>query len=183
MSEETVYKAQMGAKASSNSTTAVLLITGGILLLAVNLLEVQLLDFLWPLIFVAGPGLLMLWPAYQASPERSGAGTYLAVPGAMAVTLGAILFFLNLTNHFEAMAYTWPLIAAAGIAGLSYKQRFEQSEEVSEKRWRLIRGLVLLAMGLAAFFELMIFNSLPVWWPLLLVGYGFYLLLNRKKTA
>ncbi|MFN2254749.1 MAG: hypothetical protein ACK2U6_10945, partial [Candidatus Promineifilaceae bacterium] len=67
MSEETIYKAQ--EKARLNASTPFLpwlLIGGGIVLLLASMLDIHLMDVLWPL-FIAVPGLLLVYPAYKST--------------------------------------------------------------------------------------------------------------------
>ncbi len=182
MSEETTFKAEDKKKNGINKG-ATILISAGVLLLAVNILGIDLMEFLWPA-FIVGPGLLMLWPSYQSSSDRKSGLSFLAVPGAMTVAVGLLLFLMNIVNHYESWAYVWPLVVAAGAAGYDYMHRFETSITRSEKVHKIVRTMVILFMALAIFFELLIFNSLGSWWPVLLIGLGFYVYVkNRRQVA
>ena len=181
MSEETVLKAEVNDKGHDSSWPAALLIGGGLLLLVTNLLNISLMNYLWPG-FIVGTGLLMLWPSYNSTDERQSRLSFLAVPGAMALAMGGLLFLMNLTDHFESMAYAWTLILAAGAAGYAYLKRFDESSEAQAKAHRFIRAMVLAFMGLATLFEILIFQSLGAWWPLLLIGVGAYLYLKNKRS-
>ncbi|NIV92164.1 hypothetical protein GWN42_05015, partial [candidate division KSB1 bacterium] len=97
---------------------------------------------------------------------------FLAIPGAMVVALGSLLFLMNLVDHFESMAYIWPLVISAGVVGLMYMERFNPDGTVHENGHRFIRVMVMAFMGSALFFELLVFESLGGWWPLMLVGLG-----------
>lgn len=181
MSEETVLKAEVQGKGGNSSWPATLLIGAGLILLVTNLLHISLMHYLWPG-FIVGLGLLMLWPSYQSTPERVSRFSFLAVPGAMALSMGGLLFLMNLTNHYESMAYGWTLVLAAGAAGYAYLKRFEESSPAQAKVHRFIRTMVIAFMVLATVFELLIFQSLGAWWPLLLIGVGAYLYLKGKRS-
>ncbi len=181
MSEETILKAEVGSSATKPSRLAGSLIIAGMLLLALNLLDIHLMDYLWPG-FILGLGALMVWPSYKSTAGEQSKLSFLVVPGAMVLALGVLLFLLNLVNHYESMAYTWTLLLAAGGAGYGYLHRFDEAGDKVEKAHRFIRTMVLIFMGLAAFFELFVFQSLGAWWPVLIVGLGFYLLVKNKRS-
>jgi hypothetical protein len=179
MSEETVFKAQTGKDLPKVSGWAIGLIVAGLALLAVNMLHLDLMSYLWPA-FIVGPGLVMLLPAYKATTKHDNILAFLAIPGAMAIALGGFMFLMNLVDHFESMAYIWPLIIAAGVVGLMYMERFDSTSTVHENGHRFIRVMVLVFMGLALFFEVLVFESLGGWWPLMLVGLGLYVFLKNR---
>jgi len=181
MSEETVLKAEVNGASEHTSWPALLLISAGVVLLVTNLMHISLMNYLWPG-FIAGLGLLMVWPSYQSTAERQSPFSFLAVPGAMALAMGGLFFLMNLTNHFESMAYAWTLILAAGGAGYAYLKRFDDSSNAQAKSHKFIRTMVLAFMALATVFELLIFQSLGAWWPLLLIGVGAYLYLKSKRS-
>jgi hypothetical protein len=181
MSEETVLKAETGKPRDIGTALPVLLVGAGAVILAANLLHIQLIDFLWPG-FIIGPGLLMLWPAYKSTPESRSSWSFMAIPGAMAVALGVLLFLMNLVDHFESMAYAWTLVLAAGAQGFAYMKRFEEDEQAAEKAYRFVRTMLLAFMGMATVFELFIFRSLGDWWPVLLIGLGAYLFFKSRRS-
>lgn len=180
--ETTLYKAQTGKmmEISKISLPAVLLIGGGVLLLAANLLHLSLMNYLWPG-FVIGTGALLLWPAHSSTAERQSFWSWLAIPGAMIAMQGVLLFLMNLVNHFESMAYSWTLVLAAGAYGWMYMKRFDPTSNAQEKGHRFIRAMVILFMGLATAFEILAFQSLGGWWPLLLIGFGIYLFVKNQR--
>jgi len=125
MSEETILKAEVEEKGGRASWPALLLIGAGFFLLITNLLHISLMSYLWPG-FIAGLGVLLLWPSYQSTAQRQSGFSFLAVPGAMLLAMGGLFFLMRLTNHFESMAYSWTLILAAGAGGYAYLKRFEE---------------------------------------------------------
>ena len=181
MSEETVLKAETGKPRDIVSAAPALLVGAGVVILAANLLHIHLIDFLWPA-FIIGPGLLMLWPAYQSTSESRSSWSFMAIPGAMAVALGVLLFLMNLVDHFESMAYAWTLVLAAGAQGYAYMKRFEENGQAAEKAYRFVRTMLLAFMGLATIFELFIFRSLGDWWPALLIGLGAYMFVKSRRS-
>jgi hypothetical protein len=181
MSDETVYKAQreklgMGMQVP---LPAALLIGGGLLLLVANFLNISLMTYLWPG-FVIGSGLLLMWPAQRSTAANQNPFAFLAVPGAILLMIGVALFIFNLTGRFESMAYTWPLFLAAAAGGLMYMNRSDEQRSVHESGRRFIRAMVILFIGLAAVFELLIFRSFGGWWPLALVALGIYLMVRER---
>jgi len=182
MSDESVLKAEVSKNGESTGRLAVALIAGGVILLAMNVLNISLMSFLWPF-FIIGAGVLMVWPAYQSTSEDRSRLSFFAVPGAMTLAVGVLLFLMNLVNHFESMAYSWPLILAAGAAGYGYIHRFDESDEKVEKAHRFIRAMVISFMVMAVIFELLVFQSLGAWWPLLLVGLGIYIYVKNKRSV
>jgi hypothetical protein len=184
MSDETVYKAQKDRLAVPLQVPlpAALLIGGGLLLLVANFLNISLMSYLWPG-FILGTGLLLMWPAYQSTAARQNTFAFLAVPGAIVLMLGAALFIFNLTGRFQGMAYTWPLFLAAAAAGVIYMNRFDENKTVHESGRRFMRAMVVLFIGLAAVFELLIFRSFGGWWPLALVALGIYMLVKERRVT
>lgn len=124
----------------------------------------------------------MLWPAYQATADHRSKLSFLAVPGAMTLATGVLLFLMNTVNHYESWAYAWTLVLAAGAAGYAYMHRYDETGERGEKAYKFIRVMVLTFMALAVFFEVLVFQSLGVWWPLLLIGLGLYVFVKNKRS-
>lgn len=183
MSEETVYKAEEAAKLKVQpSLPAFALIGVGAALLLAYLFDIRLMDFFWPG-FVIGPGLLLMWPAYKSTADDQSKLAFLAVPGAMIVTVGLLLFAMNLTDHFEAWAYSWPLIIAAAAGGIMFVTRFDDNKILQERAYKLIRVLSLVFIGMAFFFEIIVFENFNPIMSLGLIGFGLYLLLRNKRVV
>jgi hypothetical protein len=181
MSEESVYKPQEARKLTvQSSLPAVLVIAIGLVLLGANLFSVHLIDVFWPG-FIIAPGLMLLWPTHNSAPDRQSKLSFLAVPGAMLVAIGLLLFTMNLTDHFEAWSYSWTLVVAAAAAGLMYIRRFDESNSIHVRGRRFIRTMVMLFMGLAVFFEIIVFENFNPLLPLVLIAYGVYLLLRNRR--
>jgi hypothetical protein len=43
--------------------------------------------------------------------------------------------------------------------------------------------MVIVFMALAVFFEVLVFQSLGIWWPVLLIGLGLYLFVKNKRSV
>jgi hypothetical protein len=99
----------------------------------------------------------------------------------MLVALGSLMFLMNLVNHFESMAYIWPLVISAGVVGLMYMERFDPDSTVHENGHRFIRVMVFAFLGAALFFEVLIFESLGSLWPLLMIALGVYVYWKNRS--
>lgn len=184
MSEQMLFKAEeaRALKPRASALPAVGLIGAGGVLLMLNLLGIHLIDVFWP-IFVMGPGLLLLLPAYRSTAERRRFLAFLAVPGAMLVTVGALLFVMNVTGHFEAWAYSWTLVLAAAAIGLQYMKRHDATARVHESGRAFVRSMGILFLILAMLFEVIIFETAMPWLPLALIVYGVYSLAKNRRAA
>jgi len=183
MSEETVFKAEEAAKLNVQSSfPAMALIGVGVALLLAYLFDIRLMDFFWPG-FIIAPGLLLMWPAYKSTADEQSKLAFLAVPGAMIVTVGLLFFAMNLTDHFEAWAYSWTLLIAAAAGGVMYVTRYDDNEHLQERSYNLIRVLSMVFIGLALFFEIIVFENFNPLMSLGLIGFGLYLLLQNKRAA
>jgi hypothetical protein len=149
----------------------------GLLFLLQQFLNFNFWDTLWP-ILVLGVGGLFL--AAAALGGRDNAALF--VPGSLITMVGAILFVLNLTDHWEAWAYAWTLIiAAVGIGLMLHGARTQDASLQRRGQQTLQSGLVMLLI-FGAFFELIVFGSgrTAQWaWPVLLIAVGLYLLVRR----
>lgn len=183
MSEDTkIYKVEEQSKlALASAWPAYSVIAVGVALLAANIFHIELIHILWPG-FVLAPGLFLLWPAHSSTEQSNHPLSFLAVPGAFIVMTGLLLFVMNLTNHFEAWAYSWTLTFAAAAAGLSYIYRYEPAHHIHEKAHKFIRMMGYLFIGFAIFFELVIFGNLTPWLPVALIGFGVYMLVKNNRT-
>lgn len=183
MSEETIYKAEEKAKmAAQSSLLPWLLIGGGVLILLSGALGLELMDYLWPG-FVIIPGLVLMYPAWKSTAVEQSKLSFLAVPGAVLLAGGVLLASMNLVNYFEAWAYAWPLLPAAVAAGVLYITRYDDNPRLVARAHRFIRAMVFLALGLAFFFEVLVFgHANPVLGVILLLA-GLLTLRRRRLAA
>lgn len=135
----------------------------------------------WPL-FVLVPGLAFLFFAITGDKNAVG----LVYPGTIVTGTGAILFYQNVTDNWESWAYVWtlyPLFVGVALAYEGYRRN--NTHNIDTGRNMIMGGFIgFLIFG--AFFELMIFNDndrlLNIGLPLVLIGVGAYLLLNRRSS-
>jgi hypothetical protein len=64
-----------------------------------------------------------------------------------------------------------------------YMRRHEPEHRVHHNGYNFMRLMVLLAMGLAVFFELIIFGSFNPLLPLGVIAFGVYLLMKERRSA
>lgn len=183
MSEDSILKIEEAGKLQRRQALpAYGVIAIGVVLLLSNLFNFHLINVLWPG-FVITPGLMLLWPAYSSTSQRPKTLSFLAVPGAMMIITGILLFIMNLTNHFEAWAYSWPLVLGSVAWALMYMKRFEPQHRVHHTGYNFMRLMVLLAMGFAVFFELIVFGSFNPLLPLGIIAFGVYLLIKERQDG
>lgn len=185
MNEETNarLKAQERMTVSLQKNWPALAVIGtGVFLLLSTALEFHLIDVLWPM-FIIGPGVLLLMPAYHSTAVSQSRASFLAVPGAFLTTVGLLLFSMNLANeHFEAWAYSWTLLVASVPAAIMYIKRFEPQHKIHTAGYKLIRTMAYLFIGLAVFFEIIIFENFNPLLPLILIGIGIYMLAKQRRA-
>jgi hypothetical protein len=183
MSKESVLKIEETRKLQQyQAWPAYAVIVIGAALLASQIFGFAMIDVLWPG-FVLAPGLLLLWPAYKATPEHPSRLSFLAVPGAMFITIATLLFVMNLSNYFEAWAYSWPLVFASVAWGLMYMRRDDPTHKVHHNGYNFMRLMLLLAMGLVVFFEVIVFGSVNPLLPLGVIGFGVYMLVKERRSG
>lgn len=182
MKQETILKIEETRQLSTETAVPGVALVGiGLFLLVANIMGIPMMDIFWP-IFVIFPGLLLLWPAYKATAGNPSRLAFLAVPGAMVLTVGSLLFAMNLTGYFAAWAYSWPLVVAAAAAGLMYLRRFDPTHAIHTSGRNFMRVMFFLFLGLAIFFEFLVFENLQPWLPLALIGYGLYTLIQARQA-
>jgi len=160
-----------------------LLIAVGLLFLADQYWNLDLGHYGWP-IYVIGLGLAVVLLGLT---QRSGSG--LTTFGSMVTVLGLILFYQNLTGHWDSWAYAWTLIAPGGSGvGMALSGvRVGNAGMVRVGLWQIVTALGLFAAGFL-FFEGLVGISgrrfpLPNWvLPLAVIVLGL-LLLFRGFTA
>lgn len=182
MSEETIYKAQAkAALAGRNLRPATIAIGAGVGLLVLTLSGAAA-GLLAPVLVLGGIGAALMWPAYRQNQGETNNWSFLAGPGAMLITLGLTIFMLSLFNHEEAWGYMWTLLPISFITGLGYARRNDPDHPIHTKGKKAIRLFSWIAVGLGLFLELLVFQTFGPWWPLLIIGYGVYLLAKERKA-
>ena len=126
------------------------LILVGAILLAGQLIGVDLGRYGWPL-FVIGPGVLILVIALTATGVVSEG---LAITGSLITVTGLILLYQNATDHFESWAYAWALVfpGAIGAGMVIYGVAAGRPGNVRAGSRLVVAGVIIFLLG-AAFFE------------------------------
>lgn len=169
----------MNERPRANPAVGVLLVVLGIFFLLAQFVNVDWGSVAWPF-FIIVPGALLL--AAAAVGGKGAAG--LAIPGSIVTTVGLILFVQNLTGRFESWAYAWGLVLTAVGVGQYLRGQWagEEAARQSGLRFGALGLLLFLLFGI--FFELFIFNQIPLlqnWWPLILIGIGVFLLVRQRR--
>ena len=138
------------------------------------------MDYLWPFIVIA-VGAAFFAVMLLGGKSRGG----LAVPGSIMVTIGVILFVMNLTNTWEAWSYCWALIVCASGIGVWINGQWSDQPELKKRGFATLRtGLILfIVFGVIMEFIFSLsgqahWGSLLLW-SILLILVGAYLLVTR----
>lgn len=157
----------------SVAALGLLLVVGGGLLLAGQLMDIDIGRIGWPL-FIIIPGVALLVAGLAVS-----GGLGLTIAGTIVTMVGLILFYQNATDHWESWAYAWALVGpfASGLGMVVHGTVHRQTDVVRSGWWPLLSGLGLFVAGFI-FFEGIIGLSgdrfpLPDWaLPALLILLG-----------
>ncbi len=154
---------------------------GGIVLILVGVyfLAVQLfpelgpslnIEFSWPLILVGVGAFLLLFGLLVNAPD-------MAVPACIVAGIGGILYYQNMTGDWASWAYAWALIPGfvgvgvilAGLFGGTFRQSLRDGGT-----------LILISLILFAVFSSFLGGKsyLGVYWPVLLILLGLWLLIR-----
>jgi hypothetical protein len=134
----------------------------------------------WPF-FIIGFGLLFFVGMFAGGRSVSG----LAIPGTIITTIGLMLFYQNITNHWESWSYGWTVILMAVGLGIFFMGLWGQNASQRAAGLRVLRiGLVMFII-FGAFFELIFTSGMPfglrsIIFPAALILLGLYLVLTRS---
>lgn len=158
----------------------------GLIALGVLVLFGQLTGFggmlatLWPM-FIVIPGLAFLYFAYTGDKNVAG----LAVPGTVITGTGLILFYQNITGHWESWAYIWtlyPLFVGLALNFMAQRTGDDGTRKASNILLRI--GAIGFIVG-AVFFEMIIFGNGGIFGnlalPILLIAAGGFMLFGSKS--
>ena len=157
-----------------------LIVLGGLFLLS-QFFNVSIWCFLWPL-FILIPGIGMFAAVYGGGKQAAG----LAIPASIVTTVGLILLFQSITDHWESWAYAWSLIfpTAIGLGIYIYGVRAEDDDTLQRGKGMLRTGIILFVL-LGVFFETIFAagGSLfgRIFWPVAIILLGVYLILRQGK--
>jgi len=134
----------------------------------------------WPF-FVIGVGALFFVGMFAGGRSVSG----LAIPGTIITTIGLMLFYQNLTNHWESWSYGWTVILMSVGAGIFIMGVYGQNVSQRAAGLRLLRIGLIMFIIFGAFFELIFTSGMPfglrsIVFPVGLILLGLYLVLSRS---
>ena len=170
----------MNRKTRSNWALGVVLIIVGGWFLALQIVP-DLNDwfwaiFDWPFIIIGVGVLLLLFGLLAGTPG-------LSVPASIVAGIGGILAYQNATGNWESWAYIWTLIPGFVGIGVILSALFGDG---GNEGFRSGLTLVFIsAIMFLIFSSIMGANPLGVWWPILLILLGVWLLIQplfRRKA-
>jgi hypothetical protein len=134
----------------------------------------------WPF-FVIGVGLLFFVGMFAGGRSVSG----LAIPGSIITTIGLMLFYQNITGHWESWSYGWTVILMSVGVGIFIMGIWGQNATQRSAGLRLLRLGLIMFVIFGAFFELIFtagnpFGLRSVIFPVALILLGLYLVLSRS---
>jgi hypothetical protein len=163
-------------------------LVGGALLIGIGVLALfgQLFrgfDFwstFWPFIII---GFGSLFFVGMLAGGKSAAA--LAIPGSIITVTGLMLFFQNLTGHWESWSYGWTVMLIAVGLGIFIMGAWSQEEPRRQAGLRVMQIGFVLFILFGAFFEMLFSPSLPfglskVIFPVALILLGAYLVIARS---
>jgi hypothetical protein len=155
---------------------AILIIVGLLALLGEIFQSYNFWGYLWPLIVLA-VGVIFFVGALIGGKSSAG----LAIPGSIISVIGLILFFQNLTNHWESWSYAWTLILMGVGAGVFISGLISNDEKQRRSGLRLVGTGGILFIIFGAFFEMIFnaFNGAAYIFPVVLILVGGYLVIKR----
>lgn len=134
----------------------------------------------WPF-FIIGVGVLFFVGMFAGGRSVSG----LAIPGTIITTIGLMLFYQNITQHWESWAYGWTVILMSVGLGIFIMGLYGQNESQRSSGLGVLRIGLIMFIIFGAFFELiftsgMSFGLRSIIFPLGLILLGLYLILTRS---
>ena len=158
-----------------------LLIVFGILALLSQLFRnLNFWNTFWPFI-VMGIGAMFFIGMFAGGKSVSG----LAIPGSIITTIGLMLFYQNITNHWESWSYGWTVILMSVGLGIFIMGVWGQNNSQRSAGLRVMRIGLILFIIFGAFFELIFTSGMPfglrsIIFPVALILLGLYLVLSRS---
>jgi hypothetical protein len=129
----------------------------------------------WPLIIVVVGGVFLVAALLGTPP--------LAIPGSIITGIGGMLYYQNATGNWASWAFAWALIPGFVGIGLLLAGILAGGRDrvpMREGGRLLIISLVMFVV-FGAFFNG--FGGLGRFWPVLLIGAGIWMLLQRQRVS
>ena len=157
-------------------------LVGGALLIGFGLLSLVIryipgldLGNLWPLFIIAFGGLFFI---AMFAMGKSGAG--FAVPGSIITGIGLVLLYQTLTDNWESMSYFWTFIVFFVGLGIYIMGRYGGDASQRKSGAGVMKVGVILFIIFGAFFEMVFSSFSNMFFPILLILLGGYLVLSRS---
>ena len=149
-----------GRRGGSGIALGVVLVVVGLFYLAVQVADIDLSSFGWPL-FIIIPGLTLLIVGFVSL------GTGAAIPGGILTMVGLVLAYQNSTGNWSSWAYAWALVAPGGVGVGLFLQGLRERNVglIRQGRSLMFIALLIFLIGFV-FFESILnlngMNDLPV---------------------
>jgi hypothetical protein len=130
---------------------------------------------LWPLGLI-GIGALFFIAMFATG--KSGAG--FAVPGTIIGGIGMALFIQNITHHTIMITYLWTLVIFFVGLGIYIMGRYGEDANQQRSGGRVMKIGIILFIIFGTFFETVLSSSAGLFFPVLLIALGGYLVLSRS---
>jgi len=160
---------------------------GGSVLIAIGLLSmlgqlfrhVNFWETFWPLTII-GIGAVFFAAMFAGGESASG----LAIPGSIFSAIGLMLFYQNLTDHWESWAYGWTVILMSVGVGILIMGVRGGKQEQRQAGLRVLRIGLIMFVIFGAFFELIFTAGKPfglraIFFPAALIILGLYLIISQ----
>ncbi|MCJ7432589.1 MAG: hypothetical protein MUO77_03790, partial [Anaerolineales bacterium] len=162
-------------------------LVGGSLLIAFGVLaalqqifrDVFTWSLVWPIIVIVFGGMFFAG-MFAGGKQVSG----LAIPGSIITGIGLLLFYQNLTGHWESWSYGWALIVLFVGIGIYIMGLYGGDVGQKAAGQSVMRVGFILFVIFGAFFELIFssgsaFGMHNLLFPILLIVLGVYLIVTR----
>ena len=158
---------------------ALLIIFGALALVGQLFRNLDFWGTFWPFIII-GFGLLFFVGMFAGGRSVSG----LAIPGSIITIIGLMLFYQNISGHWESWSYGWTVILMSVGVGIYIMGMWGQKSSQRAAGLGVLRIGVILFIVFGAFFELIFTAGRPfglrsVIFPVGLILLGAYLILSR----
>jgi len=159
---------------------SLLIIFGALALIGKLFQNLNFWETFWPF-FIIGFGLLFFVGMFTGGRSVSG----LAIPGTIITTIGLMLFYQNITDHWESWAYGWTVIVMSVGLGIFIMGIWGQNPSQRASGLGVLRIGLIMFIIFGAFFELiftsgMRFGLRSIIFPIALILLGLYLVLTRS---
>jgi hypothetical protein len=137
----------------------------------------------WPFI-VIGVGTMFYIGMFAGGKSVSG----LAIPATIISTIGLILFYQNLTGHWESWSYGWTVILMSVGLGIFIMGAYGGNEEQRKSGLGVMRVGLILFILFGGFFEMIFsagerFGLRQIVFPVALILLGMYLIFKRLRPS